>query len=185
MKQHLLVLAGGIIFSLTITNSAIAQQSDLTQNGKDSIIYAKNDKTHARLFDVAPAATMAGDKMVSKKTIKRFTGDFSAAENVQWFPMTDGVVAYFNINDIPTKAFYDKGGNHTYTTRTYTEKQLPKDVRAIVKRNYYDFSIYNVLQIDRDNLTVYMVYIKDENCFKTIRISDGEMDEYESHNYQH
>ncbi len=184
MKKILLVLAGGMLISLTITNSALAQQSsDDTTNGKDSLILAKNDKPRGSMFDVTPVNTMAGSEVVSKKAIKNFTGSFNNAENVKWFPLKDGFIAYCNVNGNPTRVYYDRGGHHRYTTQSYNEKQLPAEVRAVVKRTYYDFSIYNVLQVNAENKVVYLVYIKDENSFKTIRVADGEMDEYESHNY--
>lgn len=185
MKKILLVLAGGMLISLTITNSAFAQQSDAATNGKDSLILAKNDQPRGSLFDVMPGNTMAGAETVSKKAIKNFTGAFNNAENVKWFPLKDGFIAYCNVNGNPTRVFYDRGGHHRYTTKSYGEKQLPTEVRAMVKRTYYDFSIYHVMQVDAENKVVYLVYIKDENAFKTIRVSDGEMDEYESHNYLH
>jgi len=127
---------------------------------------------------------MAGDKAISKKAIKKFSGDFRNAEKVQWFSLKDGFIAYCNVNGIPTRVYYNKGGQHCYTTHTYDEKKLPVEVRSMVKRTYFDFSIYNVLQVDADDKIVYLVYIRDEKSFKTIRVtSDGEMDEYESHNY--
>ena len=73
MKKILLVLAGGMLISLTITNSAFAQQSsDDTTTGKDSLILAKNDQPRGSLFDVMPGNTMAGAETVSKKAIKNF-----------------------------------------------------------------------------------------------------------------
>jgi len=184
MKQFFLIFAGGIITTLTITNSAYAQ-SDSGLNVKDSLIYAKNDKPRGSMFDVTPAANTADNKVINKKAIKNFSSGFDKAEDVKWFPLKDGFVAYCNLDGKATRVYFDKRGSQRYTTKSYDEKQLPKDVRGIVKRTYYDFSIYSVLQIDAENKIVYLVYIKDENSFKTIRVCDGEMDEYESHDYLH
>jgi len=184
MKQLFLIFAGGIITTLTITNSAYAQQSsDSGLNVKDSLIYAKNDKPRGSMFDVTPAGSSAENKVISKKAIKNFSSGFEKAEDVKWFPLKDGFVAYCNLDAKATRVYYDKRGIHRYTTQSYDEKQMPRDVRGIVKRTYYDFTIYGVLQVDAENKTVYLVYIKDENSFKTIRVCDGEMDEYESHDY--
>ena len=184
MKQIFLMFAGAVITTLTVTNSAKAQQSsDTDQNQKDSLIYAKNDKPRGSLFDVTPAGNTADNKAINKKAIKRFGSGFNKAENVKWFPLKDGAVAYCNLEGKSTRVYYDKRGTELYIVQNYDEKQLPKDVRSAVKRIYFDFSIYGVTQVNAADKIVYLVYIKDENSFKTIRLCDGDMDEYESHDY--
>jgi len=51
----------------------------------------------------------------------------------------------------------------------------------MVKSNYYDYSIFLVQEVKVGDKTAYLVKIEDEKSFKTIRVVDGEMDEYESY----
>ncbi|HMI63045.1 MAG TPA: hypothetical protein VK518_19140, partial [Puia sp.] len=58
-----------------------------------------------------------------------------------------------------------------------SEKQLPRDVRAIVKSTYYDFVITLVRIIEIPDHMVYLVHMEDENSIKIVRVSEEyEMD---------
>ena len=51
----------------------------------------------------------------------------------------------------------------------------------MIKSTYYDYSIFGIAEVHFDEETVYMIYIKDENHFKTIRVYKDEMQEVESY----
>jgi len=199
MKKTFLILAAGFISAAAIVTTANGQQSaDTGQNARDTLIYAKNEKTPKAIYDVAPVnksnavsgsglENNAGENTatINKRAVKNFNAAFRSAATVKWFTIPDGFIAYCTVAGNSNKVYYDKRGNWRYTTQQYNEKKLPVEVRATVKRTYYDFSIYNVLEIRAaEDKIFYLVYIKDETSFKTIRVYDGEMDELESHNYQ-
>ena len=184
MKKIFLSFAVGLFSLAASVNSIHAQDSTHAQGSKDSIMYAKNENP-------APAASTAGAgnetgitaadiKTISKKATRNFTATFTKADDVKWFALSDGFIAYCTVNGTRIRTNYDKKGNWLYSIRYYGEKKLPVDVRALVKRTYYDFSITSVQEIHIEDKIVYLVYMNDETTFQTVRVCDYEMDVYQS-----
>ena len=48
-------------------------------------------------------------------------------------------------------------------------------VRAVVKSEYYDFSIVSVEEVKLDGRHIYLVDMQDATAIKTVRVEDGEM----------
>ena len=76
---------------------------------------------------------------------------------------------------VVTRNFYNKKGRLLYTIDYYGEKGLPVAVRAVVKSEYYDFSIVSVEEVKLDGRHIYLVDMQDATAIKTVRVEDGEM----------
>jgi hypothetical protein len=185
MKKILSAITASFIPAVLMVQMAAGQSSlPAGQTRNDSLLLAKNERKTAAVFDVTPAgkpttATNAGEnlQLISKRALKNFTASFKTAEAVKWFTIPDGFIAYCSINHQPSKLYYDRQGNWRYTTRTYEEKELPADIRATVKRTYYDYTIYGVQEIQAADKMVYIVYLKDDNTIITLKVCEGEMEE--------
>ena len=185
MKKILSAITASFIPAVLMVQMAAGQSSSTTgQTRNDSLVLAKNERKTAAVFDVTPsskpaAAANAGEnlQLISKRALKNFTASFKAAEAVKWFTIPDGFIAYCSINHQPSKLYYDRHGNWRYTTRVYVEKELPADIRATVKRTYYDYAIYGIQEIQAADKTVYIVYLKDDSTMITLKFCDGEMEE--------
>jgi len=75
-----------------------------------------------------------------------------------------------------TRAFYDKKGKVRFTIDYYGESQLPREVRAIVKPEYYDYTILTVQEVKTAGKSVYLIDMEDSTTIKTVRVADGEME---------
>jgi hypothetical protein len=181
MKKFFLKSTTGLVAIIAIANSAYAQRSEATFTGlKDSAIYAKKEKSAAAEKNTVSNSveyfSTAEIKNINKRAFKNFTATFSNPENVKWFQLKDGLVAYCSVNDIRTRSIYDKKGNWRYTAQSYDETKLPKDVRTIAKRAYFDFAITGVQEIHVEDKIIYLIYMKDDTSCQTVRICDYEMD---------
>ena len=112
---------------------------------------------------------------ISIKAVRHFIKTFGQAENVFWHKSDNGMTVFFTENGIASRADYDRKGNWLYNIRTYEESKLDKEIRAIVKRTYYDYSITAVNEIRDEQPTAYIIQIEDKTTLKTISIYDGEM----------
>jgi hypothetical protein len=113
---------------------------------------------------------------MTSKAVRNFWEMFGDSKNENWFHVgTTGSLAEFEDMGIHYRAFFDKKGNWVYTLKTYTEKEMPRDVRALVRSEYYDYTIGWVKEVNQAQLVVYLVHIENEQEFKTIRVADGEM----------
>jgi len=115
--------------------------------------------------------------------VRDFVKRFNDPDNARWYKMKDGsLLVKF---DLPGRAFrviYDVRGSWIYSIQTYHEKQMLRDVRAIVKSTYYDYSITQVEEINHVEGAgiVYIVHLADDTSYKTVRVCNGEMDELET-----
>jgi hypothetical protein len=75
-----------------------------------------------------------------------------------------------------TRVFYDKKGHVRYTIDYYGEKELSREVRAIVKPVYYDYAIVSVQEVKQNGRSIYIIGLQDSHTLKTIRVADGEME---------
>ena len=116
---------------------------------------------------------------LSTKALKNFNKAFKEAD-ATWSETGDGFKAQFTKDDIETKVFYDLKGRWIANVRAYQEDKLPKDIRHRIKSIYYDYNIFYVQEVTVRDKTAYLVKLEDKNSFKTIRITDDEMDEYQT-----
>jgi len=122
-----------------------------------------------------------GIRHVSLDVLRDFMKRFPLTTDVKWKRVeNDGYIATFIVDSNETMVAYKKNGTWEYTIRRYdNEKMLPVEVRALVKRTYYDYTITHIDEIsfyEQEN-TTYMVIIQDDKKIKTIRVCNGEMEE--------
>ncbi len=69
-----------------------------------------------------------------------------------------------------------------YTIRVYSEKQLDRSIRGLVKSTYYDYTINEVKEIEQYDIegTVYLFLLEGEDDWKTVRLGNGDMDVMET-----
>jgi len=170
MKKFLQRSATAILLAIGAASSALAQNPPKTDVAK----------LEAGSTTSKSATTATGEDMtvINSRAIKDFKRSFKLPANEQWYKIDNGFIVKFMQDNIQHRADYDKKGNWKATTRYYSEKQLPKDVRSQVKSIYYDYTITSVQEFIFPANHVYMVNMEDEKTILIIRICDGEMDVY-------
>jgi hypothetical protein len=179
MKKTLIALITGCISIATVINPAHAQ-------GNNNVIAFTDTKTFMKslrmltFMDNAVDSTATGTaelKTTNAKALKDFRARFSQSMNESWYAMSDGYLSTFKIEGSVTRVYYNKKGHWQYTLKSYNEDKLPRDIRATVKRTYYDYAITLVQEVQAsDDRVVYIVHLEDKSSFKNVIVSpDGEM----------
>ena len=175
MKRIILPFVAGI---LALAASAPCAHAQLQKDDT----YVKNEKpedgTAGNYTVAAGASSSAVDlKSVNRRALKDFAHTFKKTSGaVTWYKDAYGFMAYCTIDGIKNRSNYDKRGNWLYSIRSYGEKQLPADIRARVKRVYYDLVITGIQEIRVEDKTVYLVYMRDDTVCQTVRITEDDMD---------
>lgn len=179
MKRTILRYLAGFIPLIAIISSSYSQQASLGM-ASDNLPVKKYAFDEMKAEGALLVVNVAD---INARARKEFSKTFKAITNASWYEMAGGggFVAKFKQDGIETRVNYDRKGRWTGTILTYSEAHLPRDVRHIVKSNYYDYAIILVQEVKVGDKTAYLVKIEDEKTFKTIRVVDGEMDEYESY----
>ena len=165
MKHSFFKYATVLVPFLAFFSFAIGQTNDLNLPGNPTKDLATDE--------AAPLSS------ISEKAIKNFNKSFNKQSNASWYAINDGFVAMFSEDGIKTKAYYDTKGRPVGDVRTYQEDKLPKEIRHMIKSNYYDFDIILVNEVSVGSAKVHLVKLEDSKSYKTIRVQDGEMSETE------
>ena len=118
----------------------------------------------------------AGSYAAAVKATGHFWKTYGENRGENWYPVTNGFLAEFSEKEVQVKVIYSQKGNWVYTLRQYSEKELPEDIRGQVKSRYYDDTITWVKEFIQPQNTVYLIHIENDSRWKTIRVSDGEME---------
>ncbi len=106
-----------------------------------------------------------------------FTKSCKNAENIHWYFVPEGSLVNYSLNQKTGVRFYNKKGNLVYDILTYSEENLPHNIRDMVKQAYYlDYNITLVQEIHSEGKEIYIIQIKDKSTMKTLRICDDKME---------
>jgi len=120
---------------------------------------------------------------INTRAMRDFMSRYKGVTNANWHKSNDLYVAVFYRDSIQNRIIYNSRGDLEYIMKYYREPNLRRDVRAVIKSVYFDYSIFIIQEIEKPNAaTVYIVNIEDANCWKKIKVSDGEMEVMESFN---
>ena len=177
MKKTFLRYLTGCLPLIALFGSAYAQNGDLSFSSTKATPgkFVFNETKAEQGLNEASIAD------INARALKEFSKTFKAGTNAIWYEMKDGFTAKFKEDGIETRVDYDRKGRWVATVRTYTEANLPRDIRHLVKSTYYDYSIFLVHEVTVGDKTAYLVKIEDADTLKTIRVIDGEMDVYEDY----
>ena len=162
--KPLYILIGAFLFCYAITSNA---QSASNSNNIEQIISSSYYKKDGKM------------RHVNMDALRDFIKRFPLATDIKWEVAKGDNIATFTIGYKEIMAAYKKNGNWAYTISRYNnEKMLPAEVRALVKRTYYDYTISHIDEIkvcEQENI-IYLVLIQDDKNIKTIRVCDGELE---------
>ena len=175
MKKFLFAIVAGLISALALTNESYAQ----TQDDMASVASAKN--YHKKPNDnVSDNSSTINLNMVNAKALKNFRQQYKV-NNEKWVLGADCIVACYELDSVSQSIYYDKKGHWTGCVKTYNEDKMPRDIRKMIKQEYYDYKIIAVQEVETYEshlVPTYIVTIEDDKNVKQIRIQDGEMDVY-------
>jgi len=118
------------------------------------------------------------------KAMRDFLKRDKPAANAEWMIVENGfVVKYTDKNNSHCRSVYNSRGQFAYTIKQYFEGNMPRDVRGMVKSQYYDYTITLVEEIIEPlKPLVYVVHLEDANTIRNIRVSEREMEVMEAYN---
>ena len=134
---------------------------------------------HAMVVDSRPSMYLSAyHNGIHTRAMRDFVKRNKTVEDAAWMVVENGyVVKYTGKNNMNCKAVYNSHGKYSYTLKQYDEKNMPASVRALVKSQYYDYSITLVEEIEMlSKPVVYVVHLQDATTLKNLRICEGEME---------
>lgn len=176
MKKILLAVLAGLIPALSVTNELKAQTPE-TSNYREPVKHRNKWKD----IGVPDNSKTIGINPVNSKALKSFNKLYNV-ENAKWSEGKECITAIYTSNDVENYIYFDKKGHWTGAMKIYKENKMPADIRKIVKREYYDYKILLVQEVEtvvNIHFPTYILTIEDEKNIKQIRIQNRDMDVYE------
>jgi hypothetical protein len=121
------------------------------------------------LIGLAGAFANEGPAAVNKKVLESFNYRFAGAKNVSWAEESDLEIATFRFDGLAFFAYFDKQGEWVATARNILSDQLPIPLLLRLKRDYHDFWISGLVEVDSQSGINYFVTL--ENASKTLMLS--------------
>lgn len=129
---------------------------------------------------VISGSAVMNELKVPVKAMRDFTRSFRNASNIRWYKTKDYLVAHFYEANIKTVTLYTHAGRNVYTMRYLRERDLPTNVRHLVKSNYYDYTITQITKLDYQGSCAYLFQLRDSTWFKMVRVQDEQIDVIQS-----
>ena len=181
MEKHFMVrLFVSLAATCATTFLAAQDQNRVAANGlKPEQINA----IAAALETVSPAPGIT-TVHVKSKVMRSFLQSFRDATDVKWSEDKGRYFASFNQAGRLGKALFNGQGGLVFSMRYGTEKDLPRDVRKLVKSTYIDYAIDVVTEVDTKDLKAWVVNLSDSDNLVVVSVHDGaltELHHYETH----
>lgn len=115
---------------------------------------------------------------INIKSVRDFLRSYPAAENAQWHNVKEGgSMCRFTLKGIGYRIYYSASGAWQGAICSYGEKLLDREIRATVKREYYDYSITFVDEMQLpEQQKVYLIQVQNEKELKILRVTDDAME---------
>lgn len=113
---------------------------------------------------------------INPRAVREFMKAYEDVDNVRWFKYKKGYVATFAKDSILTRAYYNVRGDFDVELRYFYENRLLPEIRNLVKSKYYDYSIFQVIEVIGYDRILHQIKIRDKNYFKVINVIDGEIE---------
>ncbi len=131
-----------------------------------------------------PTVTVKATTNVNQTVSNVFQTDFKDAVNPKWYKIDKDYLVQFIKGDMKNNALYRKNGYMIYHIAYGNEKNLPDDVRKIVKSNYVDYTITNAINVHQDNRNIWVVNMEDSKHLVIVRVENGEIEEVGNYDRQ-
>ena len=115
------------------------------------------------------------------KAYKNFRRSHPSVTNETWRSNNGYSFVSFAQGDVKNKIAYTPDGRVDYSLKMYKESNLPERIRTVVKSIYYDYTISDAQELKVNSQTIFLVKVNNANAWKTIRLSNGDVEEIESY----
>lgn len=131
-----------------------------------------------------PDVTVTSTTNVSKKVADIFKATFPDAENAIWSKLNKDYLVDFITRDLKNRVLFQRNGSIVYHIKYGHEKNLPEEVRKLIKStySYVDLNITNAINVQEDKRNIWVVNLEDNKKIVVVRVEEGEMEEVSSFN---
>src|SRR5437867_4006411 len=133
---------------LSTANSSFTQATVNDKKFYDA--YAASAAPSVNLSYLDTNASSVASVTTNSKVERSFAQYFKGATGQTWSMAGKNFHTSFYVSGLLTRALFDKGGELIYTITYGSEKDMPFDIRKMVKSEYYDYAITMAIEVQQD-----------------------------------
>lgn len=114
---------------------------------------------------------------VSEPALKAFSRSFKNSTASKWYRVGKFYLVDFTINENENKALYDVKGNLKYSINYGSEKDLPGNIRKMIKREYVEYNILQAINVCEESRNIWVINLDDDANLITARVEHGSIEE--------
>jgi hypothetical protein len=140
-------------------------------------VYAQVDTTRTDTIKTLPPIVVTSKANIEARVTEAFDKQFKDAVDPQWYKLSKNYLVKFIQNDMTNNALYKKNGRLIYHIGYGQERNLPDDVRTLVKNSYADYNIISAVNVHQDERNVWVVGLEGMKKLIQVRVEDGQLEE--------
>ena len=109
---------------------------------------------------------------INPQAFRHFKKNYSSVSNEYWSKTDAGFVVKYTENQVISQVFYDQRGAFMYGIKYFEEKDLSKEIRSMVHKEFPEYQIDVVSEINSDANVIYLMSLKNKMTVKNIMISE-------------
>ena len=117
--------------------------------------------------------SFANDGIISVSVQESFNKSFKNATEVKWSTINSYYKADFTFNGQQVTAFFESDGKLIAVTRHVLSTSLPVTLQADLKKDYEDYWISDVFEVNDDQGTSYFVTLQKADVILTLKATSG------------
>lgn len=159
----------------TLLATLVVDVSQIASAQKANNLFNKRTSVHQFITDSAQMQFENQKNDININAVRHFIKSYENIDTVKWYTVEDGFIAKFMKDGIETKVEYNVAGNLRNVMRSYDESHMNFVLRDVVKRQYYDYNIIVVYEIEHNDDIKYIIKIMDKNYVKILQVINNDM----------
>ena len=135
-----------------------------------------NDVHAQAQLDEVTVPGAEGKAVVAQRVSDSFDQLFKGAAGSEWTPANKNFIVNFNLNNQKNKAEFTGDGRLLYLIVYGHEKEMPAELRTIVKSTYFDYTINSTVKIKFEGRVFWIINLEDANDLIVLRVEGDNMD---------
>jgi len=176
MKKQILTAINSLILIVTLGSSAYANSNVTAKR----TVTASDFRQAKAFYNNNNDSSRLRSNEVSRKAIQHFN-ELYKNSNPSWQRLGNNFLATLVQDNKYIKALFAPNGFLYYHISSGSERDMPGDVRRLVKSTYFDYTITSVKQVTSDNKTAWLVNMQDDRDLVIIKVVDNQMEEVEQY----
>ena len=128
--------------------------------------------------DNNPAVVAGGT--VNAKVLKSFARVYGEIPAAKWYTAGNGFMVKFNLNNIDNTIYYQTNGSVDAALHYYAADQLSPAIREKAQAALPNYSLFHVVEVNKNGVTAYYVKMQDATTIKTLKIVGEEWEVLET-----